>query len=138
MNKLILIAALLVAGCSNKGDPEICRPSKWSGKLLVGEQQSLPVSEDTYRQCLIHYTYLLARDGGSDSNVTAAVLDRCTMAAGRYSHLLRQTSHNGSNPMTWTPEQHYVANQLVEGELARVQAEIPNFIVEAKAGDCRP
>lgn len=140
MNKTILIAiSLTLAGCqASKGDAEICRPSNWSGELLTRQHASAAEAEDAFRQCLIHYTYLLAKEGGSADDVTNAVKARCEMAGGRFTYRIREDYRLGRDFWTIPLAERTTILEIERVNYNRVLNEIPNFIVEAKAGDCRP
>lgn len=140
MKKLILIAiAFTLAGCqASKGDPNICRPSNWSGELLVRQHASVAEAEDAFRQCLIHYTYLLAKDGGSADAVAEAVTARCQMASARFTGKIMDDTYSGQDYTAVPFNERGPTLDVMRRENLRLLGEIPNYIVEAKAGDCRP
>lgn len=139
MRKVILMAvALTLAGCGGQGDARICRTVAWSGDLILKDFATTSEAQDAYRQCLIHYSYLLARDGGSEASVTDAVKARCQLPGGRFEHYVRQDLRGDRHFSDIPLAEREIINIMVADAGRKMLEEIPNFIVEARAGNCRP
>lgn len=135
---VIAVAALSVAGCGNKGNPDICRPVTYTRPSLTPTFTSQGEAQEALRQCLINYSYLLAKDGGAAAAVAGAVKASCDLEAGQYANQVTQEFRAGRDYGTIPLEQRQAIASFINSENARLYDEIPNYIVEAKAGDCRP
>ena len=106
-------------------------------KVSFKEQMHL-AREDAILQSTCRLLGEKSFDAMTMDDVANAVKARCEMAGGRFTYRIREDYRLGRDFWTIPLAERTTILEIERVNYNRVLNEIPNFIVEAKAGDCRP
>ena len=141
MRQAWIILAFALAGCGPRPEALICRPVDFNPNAA---ERTSPYEKGGLTaitaegECYKYFTYILTTEETSDRGIRDGVISRCVLWAAPASAARIASYLNGRDAMTLSTAE-LAAMRSWDAEMgAAEQGKIPHYIVEARAGHCKP